>query len=64
VVVIEHNLDVIAAADWLIELGPEAGPGGGRLVAAGRPAEVAAEGRSHTGAYLRQRLAAGGAVRG
>jgi excinuclease ABC subunit A len=63
VVVIEHNLDVIAAADWLIELGPEAGPGGGRVVAAGRPADVAAEGTSHTGVYLRERFGAGGAVR-
>jgi excinuclease ABC subunit A len=63
-VVIEHNLDVIAAADWLIELGPEAGAGGGRLVAAGRPAEIARVGTSHTGAYLRRQLEAGDAVRG
>jgi excinuclease ABC subunit A len=53
VVVIEHNLDVIAAADWLIELGPEGGAGGGRVVAAGRPSEVSSVEGSHTGAYLR-----------
>ncbi|MDA8164841.1 MAG: excinuclease ABC subunit UvrA, partial [Desulfobacteraceae bacterium] len=53
VVVIEHNLDVIAAADWLIDLGPEGGEAGGRLVAAGTPAAVAACGESHTGAALR-----------
>ncbi len=53
VVVIEHNLDVIRAADWLIDLGPEAGAGGGRIVAVGRPADVAGVAESHTGAYLR-----------
>ncbi len=54
VVVIEHNLDVIAAADWLIELGPEGGAAGGRVVAAGRPSDVARVVGSHTGAYLLQ----------
>jgi excinuclease ABC subunit A len=56
VVVIEHNLDMIAAADWLIELGPEAGGGGGELVATGRPAEVARAGGTHTARYLREWL--------
>ncbi|MDR2216418.1 MAG: excinuclease ABC subunit UvrA, partial [Nevskiaceae bacterium] len=51
-VVIEHNLDVIAQADWIIDLGPEAGPQGGRVVAAGSPAQIAAAKRSHTGAAL------------
>ncbi|AGA90893.1 excinuclease ABC, A subunit [Thioflavicoccus mobilis 8321] len=51
-VVIEHNLDVIAAADWLIDLGPEGGAGGGALVCAGSPAEVAAHPISHTGRAL------------
>ena len=54
VLVIEHNLDVIRAADWVIDMGPEAGAGGGRVVAAGRPAAVAAVAGSHTGAYLRR----------
>jgi excinuclease ABC subunit A len=54
VVVIEHNLDMIDAADWLIELGPEGGSGGGRVVVAGRPWEMAAS-ESHTGFYLRGR---------
>ncbi len=53
VVVIEHNLDVIRAADWVIDLGPEAGAGGGRIVAAGPPARVAEVAASYTGAYLR-----------
>ncbi|HUG39625.1 MAG TPA: excinuclease ABC subunit UvrA [Longimicrobiales bacterium] len=57
VLVIEHNLDVIRAADWVIDMGPEAGAGGGTVVAAGRPADVAAEASSHTGAYLRPLLA-------
>ena len=52
VVVIEHNLDVIKAADWLIDLGPEGGSGGGGLVATGTPEEVAREPTSHTGRYL------------
>jgi excinuclease ABC subunit A len=50
--VIEHNLDVIASADWIVDLGPEAGDEGGRLVVAGTPAEVAACSRSHTGRAL------------
>ena len=54
VVVIEHNLDVLRAADWLIDLGPGAGPDGGSLVAAGPPAVVAASERSATGRYLRR----------
>jgi excinuclease ABC subunit A len=53
VVVIEHNLDVMAAADYLIELGPDGGAGGGRVVAAGRPSDVMGVEGSHTGAYLR-----------
>ncbi|MEI2417441.1 excinuclease ABC subunit UvrA [Orrella sp. JC864] len=54
VVVIEHNLDVIAEADWLLDLGPEGGTGGGRLVAQGTPEEVAAlHAQSHTGAVLK-----------
>ena len=53
VVVVEHNLDVIRAADWVIDLGPEGGPEGGRLVAAGTPEEVAGVPESRTGAALR-----------
>jgi excinuclease ABC subunit A len=54
VVVIEHNLDVMAEADWIIDLGPEAGDGGGRLVAQGSPEMIAAKSsRSHTGRHLR-----------
>jgi excinuclease ABC subunit A len=57
VLVIEHNLDVIQAADYVIDLGPEAGVNGGRLVAEGTPEQVARIGGSHTGAFLRERLA-------
>ena len=57
VLVIEHNLDVIKTADWLIDLGPEGGVGGGRLVAEGTPEAVASVVASHTGRYLRQLLA-------
>jgi excinuclease ABC subunit A len=53
VVVVEHNLDVIRAADWVIDLGPEGGPDGGRVVAAGSPEEVARTPESRTGAALR-----------
>ncbi len=56
VVVIEHNLDVIKTADWIIDLGPEGGDGGGRIVAAGTPEEVAEFEDSHTGRYLRPML--------
>jgi excinuclease ABC subunit A len=52
VIVIEHNLEVIKTADWVIDLGPEGGDGGGEIVAAGTPAEVAKNPRSHTGRYL------------
>ena len=57
VVVIEHNLDVIKTADWVIDLGPEGGDDGGRVVVAGPPEEVARHGSSHTGAFLAQVLA-------
>jgi excinuclease ABC subunit A len=56
VIVIEHNLDVIRCADWVIDLGPEGGGGGGRLVAAGTPEEVAKCAESYTGKYLRKVL--------
>ena len=56
VVVIEHNLDVIKTADWIIDLGPEGGDAGGRVVAAGPPEAVAEVPESHTGAFLRRVL--------
>ena len=56
VIVIEHNLDVIKTADWVIDLGPEGGAGGGRIVAEGTPEEVAAAAGSHTGRFLREML--------
>jgi excinuclease ABC subunit A len=56
VVVIEHNLDVIKTADWVIDLGPEGGAGGGRVVACGTPEDVAECEESHTGRFLRQVL--------
>jgi excinuclease ABC subunit A len=52
VVVIEHNLEVIKTADWIIDLGPEGGDRGGEIVAVGTPEEVAKEARSYTGHYL------------
>src|SRR5206468_631622 len=54
VVVIEHNMDVIKTADWIVDLGPEGGARGGEIVAMGTPEEVAQVERSHTGRYLRQ----------
>ncbi len=56
IVVIEHNLDVIKTADWVIDLGPEGGSGGGTLVAAGTPEELAKVEASYTGRYLRRVL--------
>ena len=56
VVVIEHNLEVIKTADWVLDLGPEGGDGGGEIVAIGRPEDVADEPRSYTGQYLRTLL--------
>jgi len=52
VVVIEHNLDVVKTADWIIDIGPEGGDGGGRIVATGTPEQVALAAESHTGRYL------------
>ena len=56
VLVIEHNLDVIKSADWVIDLGPEGGAGGGQLLAVGTPEQVAEEKASHTGRYLKHVL--------
>ena len=56
IVVIEHNLDVIKTADWLIDMGPEGGAGGGAVVAQGTPEDVAACPASHTGRYLARLL--------
>jgi excinuclease ABC subunit A len=54
VMVIEHNLDVIKASDWVIDLGPEGGAGGGTVVTAGTPEHVAAHPQSYTGAFLKE----------
>jgi excinuclease ABC subunit A len=56
VVVIEHNLDVIKTADWVIDLGPEGGEGGGEIIATGTPEQIAASERSWTGKYLKPLL--------
>jgi excinuclease ABC subunit A len=56
VLVIEHNLEVIKTADWIIDLGPEGGDSGGHIVATGTPEEVAEIDASHTGQYLRPYL--------
>jgi excinuclease ABC subunit A len=56
VVVIEHNLEVIKTADWILDLGPEGGDGGGELVASGRPEDIIREPRSYTGQFLRDLL--------
>jgi excinuclease ABC subunit A len=55
-IVIEHKLDVLKTADYLIDLGPEGGDGGGTIVAAGTPSEVARNKNSHTGSYLKSML--------
>jgi excinuclease ABC subunit A len=59
VVVIEHNLDVIKTADWILDLGPEGGDKGGELIAAGTPEQIAADPRSHTGRFLKPLLERG-----
>jgi excinuclease ABC subunit A len=59
VLVIEHNLDVVACSDWVIDLGPEGGTGGGEVVTVGTPEAIAACPRSHTGTYLREVLERG-----
>nr|MBA2258193.1 excinuclease ABC subunit UvrA [Acidobacteriota bacterium] len=59
VIVIEHNLDVIKTADWIIDLGPEGGEEGGYVVATGTPEQIAQLEASHTGRYLRDVLAVG-----
>jgi excinuclease ABC subunit A len=56
VVVIEHNLEVIKTADWILDMGPEGGDGGGRIVAEGTPEDVAKVKESYTGRYLRDLL--------
>ncbi|HHX05001.1 MAG TPA: excinuclease ABC subunit UvrA [Pseudomonas sp.] len=56
VVVIEHNLDVIKTADWIIDLGPEGGSGGGEIIATGTPEQVAENSLSHTGRFLKEKL--------
>jgi excinuclease ABC subunit A len=56
IVIIEHNLDVIKTADWIVDLGPEGGAGGGEIVAVGTPETIAAERSSYTGLALRAAL--------
>ncbi|HEX7031820.1 MAG TPA: hypothetical protein VF172_02355, partial [Nitrososphaera sp.] len=56
VIVIEHNLDVIASADWIVDLGPEGGEAGGRVVAEGTPEQIAENENSYTGKYLKPKL--------
>jgi len=59
VLVIEHHLDVVKTADWVVDLGPEGGTGGGEVVVAGTPEQIADSKLSHTGLFLRESLAAG-----
>ena len=55
-IIIEHNLDVIKTADWIIDLGPEGGTGGGKVIASGTPEELAMSKDSYTGKYLRSKI--------
>ena len=57
VIIIEHNLDVIKCADYVIDLGPEGGDGGGKIVASGTPEQISANPRSITGKYLKSAIA-------
>jgi excinuclease ABC subunit A len=56
IVIIEHNLDVIKTADWIVDMGPEGGDGGGTVIAEGTPEQVAENTKSYTAKYLRQML--------
>jgi excinuclease ABC subunit A len=56
VIIVEHDLDVIVASDWIIDIGPGAGDEGGRIVATGTPAAIAANRRSRTAPYIQRRL--------
>ena len=56
IVIIEHNLDVIKTADWIIDLGPEGGDGGGEIIAEGTPEKIASNKKSYTGRYLKNIL--------
>jgi excinuclease ABC subunit A len=56
VVVIEHNLDVIKTADWIVDLGPEGGSGGGQIIAQGTPETICEVSKSHTGRFLKPLL--------
>ena len=60
-IVIEHNLEVVKTADWIVDMGPEGGDGGGEIVAMGTPEQIARTRASHTGAYLKPVLARKGA---
>jgi excinuclease ABC subunit A len=62
VLIIEHNLDIIKVADWLIDLGPEGGDGGGELIAEGTPEQVTKVKGSYTGKYLKEHMGRKGAV--
>jgi excinuclease ABC subunit A len=64
VLIIEHNLDVIKSSDWMIDMGPEGGDAGGKVVAAGTPEQVARNSQSHTGKFLARVLAAGNGTNG
>jgi excinuclease ABC subunit A len=55
-IIIEHNLDVIKTADWIIDLGPEGGNGGGKVIGAGTPEDLAGTKESYTGQYLRNKI--------
>jgi excinuclease ABC subunit A len=63
VIVIEHNLDVIKTTDWIIDMGPEGGGEGGRVVATGTPEQVALDPNSHTGVFLLNTLGISSVVR-
>ena len=56
IVVIEHNLDVIKQADWIIDMGPDGGDGGGEIVAVGTPEDIVRKPQSYTGRYLKRHL--------